>query len=64
MIEVRACKALAYVGSMPTDRNCQKGVDIIHTPRSTDSVLEPFLYAVMLHEGELLPTTLTPDVST
>ena len=64
VVEVKTRKVLAYVGNTPTDENHQKDVDIIHAPRSTGSVLKPFLYAAMLHEGELLPTTLIPDVPT
>jgi penicillin-binding protein 1C len=39
-------------------------VDIITAPRSTGSLLKPFLYAAMLEAGELLPATLVPDVPT
>lgn len=37
-------------------------VDIIQSPRSTGSTLKPFLFATMLQAGEILPTTLVPDV--
>jgi penicillin-binding protein 1C len=39
-------------------------VDLIRAPRSTGSILKPFLYAAMLDEGDLLPHTLLPDVPT
>jgi penicillin-binding protein 1C len=55
---------LAYVGNTPTDKAHQKDVDIITRPRSTGSILKPFLYAGMLDQGELLPHTLLPDVPT
>lgn len=64
VVEVKTRKVLAYVGNTPTDSDHQKDVDIIHAPRSTGSVLKPLLYAAMLHEGELLPTQLIPDVPT
>jgi penicillin-binding protein 1C len=37
-------------------------VDIIHAPRSTGSILKPFLYYIALQEGQLLPNTLLPDI--
>ena len=37
-------------------------VDIITSPRSTGSILKPFLYAGMLHDGQILPSTLVSDV--
>jgi len=64
VVEVKTRKVLAYVGNTPTDTDHQKDVDIVHAPRSTGSVLKPFLYAAMLHEGELLPTQLIPDIPT
>jgi len=64
VIEVRTRKILAYVGNSPTDRAHQKDVDIINKPRSTGSILKPFLYAGMLDAGEILPNTLVADVPT
>ena len=55
---------IAYVGNAPTDGDHQKDVDIISAPRSTGSILKPLLYAAMLDEGKLLPTTLVPDIPT
>lgn len=37
-------------------------VDIITAPRSTGSILKPFLYAAMLDDGQLLPSMLVSDV--
>ena len=37
-------------------------MDIITSPRSTGSILKPFLYAGMLHDGLLLPSMLVSDV--
>ena len=64
VVEVKTRKVRAYIGNSPTDTDHQKDVDIVHAPRSTGSVLKPFLYAAMLHEGELLPTQLVPDIPT
>jgi penicillin-binding protein 1C len=63
ILEVKSGDVLAYVGNTPcqeADQGC--AVDIIHAPRSTGSILKPFLYANMINEGELLPHTLVPDV--
>jgi penicillin-binding protein 1C len=64
VLEVKSRKVLAYVGNSPTDRAHQKDVDIINKPRSTGSILKPFLYAGMLDAGEILPNTLVADVPT
>jgi penicillin-binding protein 1C len=60
--DVKTGHVRAYVGNMATSRNHQEQVDIIQAPRSTGSILKPFLYAAMLDEGKLLPRTLVPDI--
>ncbi|MBR9845220.1 MAG: penicillin-binding protein 1C [Algicola sp.] len=62
VLDVHTREVLAYVGNSPTDRAHQKDVDIIDKPRSTGSILKPFLYAAMLDSGDLLPNTLVADV--
>jgi len=62
VLDVHTRKVLAYIGNTPTDRAHQKDVDIIDKPRSTGSILKPFLYAAMLDAGDLLPNTLVTDV--
>ena len=37
-------------------------MDIAAAPRSTGSILKPFLYAAALEEGIILPRTLLPDI--
>lgn len=64
VVDVKTRNVVAYVGNSPTDKNHQKDVDIITAPRSTGSILKPFLYASMLDDGELLPNTLIPDIPT
>jgi penicillin-binding protein 1C len=64
IIDVDTKKVLAYVGNSPTDKSHQKDVNIIHKPRSTGSILKPFLYTAMLDQGELLPKTLLEDIPT
>ncbi|MEW6754966.1 MAG: penicillin-binding protein 1C, partial [Candidatus Latescibacterota bacterium] len=55
----------AYVGSPAFfDRQGQGQVDGVRAPRSPGSLLKPFLYALAIDEGLLLPQTLLPDVPT
>ncbi len=61
--EVETGAVLAYVGN--TEGEAPDGghaVDIVTANRSTGSILKPFLFASMLHDGELLPRTLLPDI--
>lgn len=64
ILDVKTRKVLTYVGNSPTTKKHQKDVDIIHKPRSTGSILKPFLYAAMLDSGDILPNTLVVDVPT
>ena len=64
VLDVNTREVLSYVGNAPTTTKNQKDVDIIDKPRSTGSILKPFLYAAMLDAGELLPNTLVADVPT
>jgi penicillin-binding protein 1C len=63
VLDVRTGDVLAYVGNVPgTERAAQ--VDIVRAPRSTGSLLKPFLYAAMLQAGERAPHQLVADVPT
>jgi penicillin-binding protein 1C len=68
IMEINTGKVLAYVGNTTPDPNSgeEQGneVDIITSPRSTGSILKPFLFAAMIDEGTLLPSQLIPDVPT
>ena len=64
ILDVKTRNVLAYVGNTPTTDEHQKDVDIIDKPRSTGSILKPFLYAAMLDAGDILPNTLVADVPT
>ncbi|UMB52910.1 penicillin-binding protein 1C [Lutibacter sp. A64] len=64
VLDVNTRKVLAYVGNSPTTKEHQKNVDIINKPRSTGSILKPFLYAAMLDAGAILPNTLVADIPT
>ena len=64
VLDVKTRQVLAYVGNAPSTKKHQKDVDVIDKPRSTGSVLKPFLYAAMLDSGNLLANTLVADVPT
>ncbi len=64
VLDVETREVLAYIGNAPTSRENNNYVDIIGKPRSTGSVLKPFLYSAMLDSGELLPNTLVADIPT
>ncbi|WP_197429353.1 penicillin-binding protein 1C [Winogradskyella endarachnes] len=64
VLDVKTREVLTYIGNSPTDDAHQKSVDIVDKPRSTGSILKPFLYAAMLDAGDLLPNTLVADVPT
>ncbi len=54
---------VAYVGnSSPERERPGRQVDIAASPRSTGSILKPFLYEAALQEGTILPRTLLPDI--
>ncbi len=64
--EVSSGNVLAYVGNInhPENTELNSDVDVITAPRSTGSILKPFLFASMLSEGEILPGTLVADIPT
>ena len=64
VLDVETREILAYIGNAPTTKENNKFVDIIDKPRSTGSILKPFLYTALLDSGELLPNTLVADVPT
>lgn len=65
VIDVKNSHILAYVGNTEDpNREHGGGVDVIHAPRSTGSILKPFLYAGMLESGQITPGMLVADVPT
>lgn len=64
IMDVRTGETLVYVANTPSGSENQEQVDVIVAPRSTGSILKPFLYAALLDEGSLLAKTLMPDVPT
>ncbi|MEZ4778009.1 MAG: penicillin-binding protein 1C [Flavobacteriaceae bacterium] len=64
VLDVNTKEVLVYVGNALGTTENNPYVDVITKPRSTGSVLKPFLYASALDGGELLPEMLLADVPT
>ncbi len=64
VLDVNTREVLAYVGNSPTTREHNNFVDVIEKPRSTGSILKPFLFVSMLDSGEILPNMLVADIPT
>ena len=64
IIDLRTGKTLAYVGNTLSGATNHEQVDVIRAPRSTGSILKPFLFAALLDDGALLSKTLLPDIPT
>lgn len=64
ILDVKTRNILSYVGNSPSGKQHGNYVDIITKNRSTGSTLKPFLFASLMHEGQLLPNTLVKDVPT
>ncbi len=66
VLDVQSGNTLAYVGNTTSSNKGENGqeVDIITAHRSTGSLLKPFLYAASLDEGNILKSTLLPDIPT
>lgn len=66
VLDVETGATLAYAGNVyhPEDPSLESSVDVIDAPRSPGSTLKPLLYAAMLHDGQLLPNSIVPDIPT
>jgi penicillin-binding protein 1C len=62
VVSVKTGNVLAYIGNTESGRENNEQVDVANAPRSTGSILKPFLFAAMLNEGKMLQHTLIPDV--
>ncbi len=62
LIENETGAIKTYIGNQ---RNTPGGFNnMLRAPRSSGSILKPFLYASMLQSGEILPDELVPDIPT
>ncbi len=64
LIEPATGNIISYIGNATNSKSHGNSVDIIKAPRSTGSLLKPFLYSAMLSNGELLPKMLVADIPT
>ena len=67
VVEVATGNVVAWVGNstLPdTTGRHGRDVDMVTAPRSTGSIMKPFLYAGLLSSGMLLPNALIPDIPT
>ncbi len=66
VLDVDTGSVLAYAGNIPVQGEEPEGaqVDVVTSPRSTGSLLKPFLYASLLDDGELLPDQIVSDIPT
>ncbi|GHU03033.1 penicillin-binding protein 1C [Spirochaetia bacterium] len=62
IMDTRTGEVAAYVGNV--DSPIARDVDIIKSPRSSGSLLKPFLYAAMLDSGDITPAALITDIPT
>ena len=62
ILDIRTGETVAYIGNTsPLRARTGSDVDIARAPRSTGSILKPFLYCAALQEGVILPRTLLAD---
>lgn len=63
VIDIEKNEIISYCGNVHFDKAVSSNqVDILQSPRSTGSILKPFLYCAMLQDGQLLPNQLLADV--
>jgi len=63
ILDIENGTVVTYVGNVK-NKNPEHGgdVDVIKAPRSTGSILKPFLYAGLINEGAITPKMLIEDV--
>jgi penicillin-binding protein 1C len=65
VIETETGKVIAYIGNSTSQKNEHDNyVDVVDAPRSTGSILKPFLYASALNDSKILPNMLLEDIPT
>ncbi len=55
-------EVLVYVGNAAANGRQGEANDMIRAPRSTGSILKPFLYAAAIDDGQILLNSLIPDI--
>ncbi|MBL7827648.1 MAG: penicillin-binding protein 1C [Saprospiraceae bacterium] len=65
IIDVPTGEVLTYIGNVQgAGKEHGDAVDVIRAPRSTGSILKPYLYALALESGDILPEGLLRDIPT
>lgn len=65
ILDVPSGEVLAYVGNVSgAGKEHGESVDVIAAARSTGSILKPYLYALALESGDIMPRSLLRDVPT
>jgi penicillin-binding protein 1C len=65
ILDVPTGEVLAYVGNISgAGKEHGEAVDVVTAPRSTGSILKPYLYALALESGDIFPNALLHDVPT
>lgn len=65
ILDVPTGEVLAYVGNVVgAGKDHGESVDVLTAPRSTGSILKPYLYALALENGDILPNSLLHDIPT
>lgn len=62
VVSLKTGKVQAYVGNSSIKQTRAPYVDLIQSPRSSGSILKPFLYAEAMADGQIHNTTLLKDV--
>lgn len=63
VIDVENNEVISYCGNVDFNKTISANqVDIVQSPRSTGSILKPFLYCAMQQNGQLLPDELLADI--
>jgi penicillin-binding protein 1C len=65
VLHIETGEVLAYIGNASANGHSRNEAnDMARTPRSTGSILKPFLYGQMLTRSQLAPQQLVPDIPT
>jgi penicillin-binding protein 1C len=62
VLDTSSGEVLAYIGNSGDGEGSE--IDIISAPRSSGSILKPFLYAALLDSGGITPAMLISDIPT
>lgn len=62
VIDLKSGEVKSYVGNATHEGTNAAFVDLVQAPRSSGSILKPFLYAATLEEGMIYNTSLIDDV--